>query len=42
MKNKTFKRAKHNPMALALRNHKSAKVRSRKHYSRKVKHKNAG
>lgn len=39
MKKNIFTRAKHNPMALALRNHKSAKVRSRKHYTRKVKHK---
>lgn len=40
MKNKTFQRAKHNPMALSLRNFKSAKVKSVKHYSRKKKHKN--
>ena len=39
MKKKVFARAKNNPMALALRNHKSAKARSRKHYTRKEKHK---
>lgn len=37
-KKKGFSRAKHNPMALALRNHKSATVKSIRHYNRKKKH----
>jgi hypothetical protein len=42
MKKKVFTRAKHNPMALSLRNFKSARVKSVKHYTRKEKHKGQG